>query len=134
MILSTKYKHKNVCDLELKINGSNIENVSVKKILGIYIDNRLSWNFQINKVCSKLNSKVALLKRISYYLSNEMKKLFYNAYIMSSFDFCCTVWGKRNKSGATTIFKIQKRAAQIILNKSRDTSCYCLYTRRPHCK
>ena len=65
---------------------------------------------------SKLNSKIALLKRVSYFLKPEMKQMFYNAYILPVFDYCCNVWGKG--SGVEhTIFKYQKRIARIILNK-----------------
>ena len=90
VIYETK-KNTHCKELYLNIAGKNIENVKTQKLLGIYIDNTLSWNYQIETVCSKLNSKLALLRRISYFLTDEMKQLFYNAYIMSQFDYCCTV-------------------------------------------
>jgi hypothetical protein len=64
------------------LQKQKIENVMIQKFLDVYIDNNLSWNYQIEA----LNSKLALLRRISYYLTDEMKQLFYNAYIMSNFD------------------------------------------------
>ena len=50
-----------------------------------------------------------------------MKLMYYNAYIMSTFDYCCTIWGK-GAHVKDTITKIQKRAARIILNKPLRTS------------
>ena len=68
MILATPYKHRvleNKNDsLVLSINGYPIEIVTHQKCLGVYIDNTLSWNIHCNKTCSKINSKIALFKRI----------------------------------------------------------------------
>ena len=128
MVISTCNKLKLNKELYLTINDVVIENVTVHKLLGVYIDNTLSWNTQIKKICSKLNSKIALLKRISYYLTYDMKLLFYNAYIMSTFDYCCTVWGN-GKAIQNTICKTQKRIARIILNVPIKTSSIEMFTK-----
>ena len=123
MLLSTKYKMRNARKLLLTVDSIIIENVDVYKLLGVLIDNTLSWKPQISAVCRKLNSKIALLKQIIYFLSDEMKKMFYNAYIMPCFDYCITVWGKgvKSKSDLNRILRIQKRAARIILKKPSYT-------------
>ena len=54
------------------------------------------------------------MRRINYFLTDEMKKLFYNAYIMSIFEYCCTVWSNGNLRSVNKIVKIQSRAARII--------------------
>ena len=46
-----------------------------------------------------------------------MKFMFYNAYIQSTFDYCCPIWGS-SKKAQTIIEKSQKRIAGIVLNKS----------------
>jgi len=75
-----------------------LENVTEQKVLGIYVDNHLNWHAQIDYVCKKLKMKIVLLKNITYFITDEMKKLFYNAYILLVFDFGCTIWGKDNKA------------------------------------
>ena len=104
MLICTKHKHRRCDRLNITIDGAYVENVHVQKVLGIYIDNTLSWDIQINKICSKVNSKIALLKRIVYFLSEDMRKLFYNAYILSVLDYCCTVWYTGCKSSLNKIF------------------------------
>ena len=97
--------------------------MEVYKLLGVLLDNTLSWKPQISTVCRKLNSKIALLKQIMYFLSDEMKNMFYNAYILPCFDYCITVWGKgvNSKIDLNRILRIQKRAARIILKKPLHT-------------
>jgi hypothetical protein len=56
------------------------------------------------------------------FLSPEMKQLFYNAYIASSYDYGCIIWSQCNKSDVNKITKLQKRTAGIILNKPLKTN------------
>ena len=116
MVIGTRPKIKQLnMELCLTINGSNIENVTEQKLLGIFIDNTLNWRLQIDTICKKVNQQIALLKRINYFLTYDMKMMFYNAYILPIFDYCCPVWGKDNKHYINKIYKLQKRTAKIIL-------------------
>ena len=90
----------------LLIDGSNgcrcpqrmsVYIVEAQKLLGIYIDNTLSWTHQVSYIRNRVNSKIALLKRLSYYITHDMKVMFYNAYIQSTFDYCCPIWGSSKK-------------------------------------
>ena len=123
MLISSKNKFKLTRPLSLFINNICIENVIVQKVLGVYIDKTLSWQMQITSVCRKINIKIALLKRIIYFLTDEMKRMFYNAYIVPCFDYCCSIWGKgtHSKGDVNKILKLQKRAARIILSSPPHT-------------
>jgi len=80
MLLSTPYKSRQVRELDLFINGIQIKNVTVHKPLGVLVDNTLSWKQQQDHVCCKLNMNIALMRSISFYLTFDMKHLFYSAY------------------------------------------------------
>ena len=56
-----------------------------------------------------------------------MKLLFYNAYIMSTIDYCCTVWGGISRI-QNIILKSQKRVARLILNKPVQTSSKSMFS------
>ena len=99
----------------------NIENVTKQKLLGVHVDRHLTWQTHIEETCLKLKSKIMLLKRILFYLNDEMKQLFYNSYIMSTFDYCCAIWGTASKTNISQIAILQKRAAKIILQKPMRT-------------
>ena len=89
------------------------------KLLGVYVDNLLNWHVQIDHVCKTLNKKIALLKNIVYFLTPDMKMLYYNAYILPVFDYCCLVWGIGTQKNVNRISSLQKRIARIIMNKSK---------------
>ena len=76
---------------------------------------------QVNSVAKNVNSKIALLKRLNYYLNDDMRKMFYNAYILPLMDYCCSIWGKNLKCHINKITSLQKRVAKTILFKSIRT-------------
>ena len=62
-------------------NDIVLRNVDSCKILGINVDNNLSWRKHIDCVTSRLASTVGLLYRISSYIDRNCMILFYNSYI-----------------------------------------------------
>jgi len=127
MLIVPMSKLSQLGELQLTINGQKLENVKHEKVLGLHIDNHLNWKEQVNTICKRLNSTIALLKRIDNYLCPGMKTIFYNSYFMSISDYCYFIWGKR-KDCSHKISLIQKRATRIILNKPviRYIICLCV--------
>ena len=117
MLLGTNAKLNKASALNLYVDEVQIDNVTSKKLLGIVIDSSLSWNLQVDFVCKKINAKIALLKRLNYFLTDQMRQLFYKAYILPMFDYCCSVWGKNKQSHIKKITMLQKRSAKVILFK-----------------
>lgn len=123
MVITSKNKHRLNSNLQLNILIADypIQNVKSHKLLGIYIDNILSWNVQMTKLCSNVRSKIALLKRISGYLSDEMKAMFYHAYILSIINYGSIVWCTTDKN-MNILNKLQIRVARTITNTTTRTN------------
>ncbi|XP_062601194.1 uncharacterized protein LOC134262888, partial [Saccostrea cucullata] len=64
---------------------------------------------------------------IKKFLPLHTRKLYYNAYILPSINYCLTVWGNAPKQDMDRLFKLQKRAARIILDASPDSSSKPLF-------
>ena len=108
-------------EVGLMINGEYICNSENEKLLGIYLDQCLTWETQINQVCSKISSRLYNFSKIKKFLNLDCRKLFYNGYILPLIDYCCVVWGNCNECDLNRILKLQKRAARLILNKDCQT-------------
>ena len=49
-------------------------------------------------------------------MSNDALLKIYNCIVFPHFNYCCTVWSDaKNRSNVDRLFKLQKRAARIIL-------------------
>ena len=47
--------------------------------------------------------KYFLLRRLTPYLTFEMKKLFYNSYMLFQMDYCCVVWANVSSSSLNKV-------------------------------
>ena len=101
--------------LKLSINDKPLSSSKHKKILGVVVDEDMSWKEHINKVLRSANAMLFLLRQIKHCLPLKSRKMFYNAFIMPHLQYCVTIWGK--SSDVDRISKFQKRAARVILDK-----------------
>ena len=130
MYISSKSKAHSISEsaLEVKVNNTVIHPSSAERLLGVMIDNTLSWDKHTDNVLEKCNSYLYLLSRIKRYLSIPNRNLFYNAYILPHLDFCCVIWGNCNSSLEDKIVRLQKRAARLILDQDFDTPSQLLFS------
>ena len=102
----------------VSLNDIPLENVTSTKLLAVTLN--MSWEEHINTIVSKINSNIALLRRIKRYLPLETRKLFFNKQILPYMYYCSIVWGC--SPHIKKIVLTQKRAARVILD-TRD-NCY----------
>ena len=118
MYIAPKSKSSSASDTlpHLQLDSEILQVSSCEKLLGINIDNSLSWHTHVSNTLKRCNSYLYLLSRIKHFLSIETRKLFYNAYIMPHLDYCCVVWGNCNQSLLDKVVRFQKQAARVILH------------------
>jgi len=109
---------------EILYHDSVIKSWSTAKLLGVTVNNSLSWNDHIETVINKYIYYILyMLSRIKLNLSTDNRKRFYNAYILPYFDFGCVIWGNCTHNLEHKLVKLQKKAARVILDFSSWT-CY----------
>ena len=86
------------------------------KLFGIYIDNRLNFDYHVSKLCKKAGKKLHALTRVFKYMNISQHKLIANAFIMSQFSHCPLIW----------IF--HSRAMEHIINRICERTLRLLYT------
>ena len=101
---------------EFNFKGMVFESKEEQTILGLTIDEKLSFDSHIRKICKKGAQKLGALNRISSYLGPEKKRLIFNAVVKSQFSYCPLTWMFCTKTSNNLINKIHKRALQIIHN------------------
>lgn len=96
------------------MNGQLLENVDSEKLIGMTVNNNLSWEPHIQGVIGKINSKLALLRRIKGCLPVVTRQMFSNSHILPYLDYCSTVWG--DSPYVQDLLLAQKRVARTILD------------------
>ena len=108
-------------DLTVSINQAELEQVSSHKVLGIVMDHKLSFHEHVDKLCGKLSKRIGLLRKIRTYLPLEERKLYYNAWIKPVMMYGSLIWSTCSKEDLLRVFKLQKRAARVVLGVNMKT-------------
>ena len=118
----------NPSKFQIMFLGSNIDNNEITfmvedkkvrsktevKLLGITIDDKLSFNKHISNLCITASNRLRALARIRKFLSLEQAKRLSEAYIMSTFKYCPLIWMFCNKTANNQINKIHKRSLRLV--------------------
>ena len=112
-------------DLNLAIGRSLIERTKVKKFLGIYIDDRITFAEHTNKISMKLSRGVGLLRKMKNVVPrNVLKQLFY-AFIYSIFTYGITCYGSAYQNQTQRVKNLILRAIKLVLNRDEITTQIC---------
>ena len=92
------------------------------KILGIYIDDELNWNRQIQEVRKKACNSIRNLHRVNQLIPLKHRILLYNSLVASHYNYCDTVWSGCGVMNERKLQTTQNFAARSILGKSKHSS------------
>ena len=101
----------------LNINNQAFNSENCVKLLGIEIDNTLSFNKHIFTLCKKARNQLKAIGRIQKCMSFK-KKVRLNSLVLSNFNYCPLVWHFCFSKSLKKIEKIQERALSIPYNDS----------------
>ena len=113
MLFSLK---RNIPKLSIKINNSELEEVSETNFLGVQIDNKLNWKAHITHICNKISKSIAILRLVRSIFPRNILKMIYMSLIYSYLNYCNLIWGAAEHGIILPLFKLQKKAIRIITN------------------
>ena len=118
MIITTHQKRQlHQYQLKLRINNIDIEQVKKHKLLGIIIDENLTWEDHINHLYKQLSQNLFLLSKLKPYLNTFALKIFFNAHIISRINYSQSVWSQAANSHIKRIDSLYRRAIKMISNE-----------------
>ncbi len=88
MVLGSRKKGLEQIQLKVFSEGEHLEQVSVIKLLGIHLDNRLLWSPHISHLSKKITSTACMIRRIAGYLPMEVLQQSTQALIGSQVSYC----------------------------------------------
>ena len=105
----------------LNINNIKIRETQIVELLGLTIDNRLTFKDHINMLCRRASYKLHALRRIRKYLTLQKSKLLYNTFINNQFNYASIIWMFCRKQDYLEVEKIHYKALNIVYNSNE---CY----------
>ena len=97
----------------------NLDNLIIKsskseKLLGINIDQFLTFNEHVSKLCKKSSQKLHAIGRISSYRNKNKLRLIMNAFFSSQFGYCPLAWMFHNRRHNNKINRLHERMLRIV--------------------
>ena len=110
-----------------RISGQKINKTKQTKYLGIYLDEHLTWNFQLKQIKTKLSRSCGLLAKLRYYVKTDLARPVYFAIFDSVIRYAIQVWGLHNNQAINEIEKLQEKAIRIMSFKGRNDNTDSLF-------
>ena len=105
----------------LRLGNNIIKWTTSERLLGVQVDDKLSWSDHAANVAKSFASTLSLLWRMRF-LPQKQWEDFYTKVILSSVTYGLTVWGSCNKTHLNNLEKLHARAGQIVYGLPWDTS------------
>ena len=120
-------KSNNIDDIELNVIAENVSLPSSDKmkVLGIDIDNMLTFDGHVSNMCIKAGKQLNALQRLKGSLHQDSRMAIYKSFIMSNFNHCPVIWIFTSKTSLSKLENIQKRALRFVLMTIRRAILIC---------
>ena len=111
-------KSNSIKDIQLNVTVENISLPSsdTMKVLGIDIDDKLTFDGHISNMCIKAGRQLNVLQRLRGSLDQDSRMAIYKSFIMSNFNYCPLIWMFTSKTSLSKLENIQKRALRFVLD------------------
>ena len=86
-------RQKQINELNISINGTDIERVDSFNFLGLHIHESLSWRTHTDIVRNKISKVVGILYRLNNIFPKYILQTLYNSLIMSYINYGLLLWG-----------------------------------------
>ena len=84
------------------------------KLLGVTIDNNLSFDTHVSKLSDKVSLKLHALARISNFMNHDELRLILKAFVESLFGYCPLVWMFHSRAVNNRINRLHERAVRCV--------------------
>ena len=89
-------------------------------LLVITIDNRLSFDDRISKLCNKASMELNTIFRLKKYMSQKELEVLPNSFIYFNFNYCPLVWHFSANKFIEKIENIHKRFLRLTFNDCKS--------------
>jgi len=119
MIFGSKIKD---CESpDISINNIKLNRVTSTKFLGIYIDDKLTWNVHISELSKTVARKLGIMNKAKSCLPKKLLLTLYHSLIYPHLSYGIVVWGSVSEQKLNSLFVKQKRAVRIITSSKYNT-------------
>ena len=112
MLITRSRSHR--LNLEIFLNGKQLERVKHFNYLGLWISDDLSWSYHIEAVCSKARRMLGFIYRFfSPHCDANTILSLYKAHVLPILDYASVVWDPHLKKDQQLLDSVQHFALKL---------------------
>jgi hypothetical protein len=127
-LLLFNLSNKNISTtINIAIDNQILEEKNSTKYLGVIFDKKLSWEPHISMVNKKIYRGTGIICKLRHYLSENLIKNIYNAFIQPHIDYGLLAWGSATTTQLKKVAVATNKTIRLLNFKERDESAWPLY-------
>ena len=106
-----------------------------EKLLGVKIDNKLTFDCNVSDMCKKTNRKINALAGIAPFTNINKRRILMNSFFRSQFNYCPLIRMCHNRKNSRKRNGLHERCLRIIYNDKQlslinllEKRQFCVYT------
>ena len=100
----------------MKIGEAEIKRSNYEKLLGIKIDDKLTFDEHLNCIIDKASGKINALSRVVPYMNETKKRILMNSFFFGQFSYCPLVWIFHSRTLNNKINRLHEKCLRIVYN------------------
>ena len=120
-LVGTKQTLAKIPDFPIS-SGSIIQPSKTVKILGVLLDQQLTWQPHIDAVVRRCNAITISLFKVRHHLTPEVRKLLVETHVLPHIHYCLSVWGGAAQCHLQRVQKSLNLAARMVSGVRRCRS------------
>ena len=100
--------------IDVKMDGSILEEKSSFKVMGLAFFSKLDWGSYIISIAKTASKKIGALIHFMKFLSPEVALYLYKSTIRPCMEYCCHVWAGAPSCYLELLDKLQKRICRTV--------------------
>ena len=118
-LLGTQNSIDRASGFAVKVNDVDIRPAKHIKVLGVLLDQTLSWETHISSIVRRTNATLVSLFKIRHHLSPEILTILVQAHVFPHLQYCSSVWGGATNSRLDRLQKVIHFAARLVSGLSK---------------
>jgi hypothetical protein len=105
----------------LHFRETSIISETCVKVLGVSVDDKLTFDTHIRELCVKAARQLNVLRRLAPQLDFKSRMVIYKTFVLSNFNYCPLVWHFCGKSNSNKLERLQERGLRFVFDDETTT-------------
>ena len=113
MVVKTRQR-QTPTSFTVSFNNATLVPCNSVKLLGIVVDDRLTWESHVSLVVRRCYATLRGLSKLSHSLTHDVKKFLMESLVLPHIMYCITVWGGCSVTQRKRVQKVLNHCARVV--------------------